>query len=271
MEIGVDTMLNNEKLLDVRFCEMFGEGNYFEDGLVRGKDIDDDAKAWEEWNSSKVRVLLLLKEMYQNGFDKIRKWRPEITTASPSGSPCFWKKLISWKTLLETSKESNLATITFEEACLKSGQAVSLAPVGYVNCSKLLRNDCLKTKTSPKKFFKFVLEGGTYYGTKYYDSQKDLLKAQIDNLNPTHILCCGKPIFEIYQALYHGDLNWCSLEVRKNEGIGAIYVQRMRDAKGVRRVIPFYHPAYFRRPAESFFKQLQEMLFAHETKVHLER
>lgn len=261
MEIGVDTMLNNEVQLDARFCELFGKGNYFEDGLVRGKDIDDDAKAWEEWNSSKVRVLLLLKEMYQNGFGKIRKWRPEITTASPSGSPCFWKKLISWKTLLEVLKDSDRAAITFEQACgVVPKRAIPLAPVGYINCSKFLRNDDAKTKTSPKKFFKFVLEGGTYYGTTHYDSQKDLLKAQIDNLNPTHVLCCGKPTFEIYHALYQGDLNWHSLDVRKNDGVGAVYVQRKRGAKGERRVIPFYHPAYYRRSAESFFKQLQEIL-----------
>lgn len=165
-----------------------GDMNFTKDGILRKKGIPD-TKAIETWMASSKRILFLLKDQNQEGGkwdEDIRDWLTINENTSNLGST-FLKNIayILWG--LSKADENNdwwynEVTMHFDEV----KEYFNTQPFALVECKKQpgdgqLNDDVLKQHLSD-------------YG--------DLLKQEIDILNPNIIVCTNQHIYDFILKKY---------------------------------------------------------------------
>jgi hypothetical protein len=132
------------------------------------------------------RITFLLKEMYEETYidNKIAPLPEGYKDGyGPYGSsPSFWRNLRSWQYLITTRTEQAQGKITPDEANARLTpenvdkiKETSLTGVGYVNIKKVVGNN--------------TSDWEDIYS--YARNDADLLKRQLDLMNPQVIVCCG--------------------------------------------------------------------------------
>lgn len=165
-----------------------GDMNFTKDGILRKKGISD-TKVIETWMASSKRILFLLKDQNQEGGkwdEDIRDWLTINENTSNLGST-FLKNIayILWG--LSKADENNdwwynEVTMHFDEV----KEYFNTQPFALVECKKQpgdgqLNDDVLKQHLSD-------------YG--------DLLKQEIDILNPNIIVCTNQHIYDFILKKY---------------------------------------------------------------------
>jgi hypothetical protein len=184
-------MANVQNDLDKLFTE-------WKDRYVSSDGILDESNYW----GSLPRITFLLKEMYEDTYidNKIAPLvEPYLGGYGPEGSSrSFWRNLRSWQYTIETRTAQAQARIPEAEAnawlTLSELDKIKETPVtgvGYVNIKK--------TVGTSKSDWKDIYS--------YARNDADLLKRQMELMEPQVIFCCGcdetnnKSIFECLKII----------------------------------------------------------------------
>ena len=178
-----------------------GDGDFFtKDGLLRQNNKSDE-QIEEEWFSSEKRILILLKDQNQDGS---QKWDEDIRDwfKNTSSDCCkslqqkqknrnldiqFIKRIafLLWG-LSKADKNSdwqcNDVAMHFDEV----KEFINKQPFALVECKKTPGNGCLDDKLLKKHLHDY----------------RDLLKKEIDILNPNMIICTSQHIYDFVVKSY---------------------------------------------------------------------
>ena len=168
--------------------------------LIVKDGILDENKYWE----SMPRIVFLLKEAYEDAFlDNIIAPLPE--NRSKGYAPCgnsysFWRHVRGWQHVLETRVkqargiiDSNSADKELEPAHVAGIKETPVTGVGYVNVKKAVG----KNTSDWKDLY------------NHARNDADLLKKQIELLDPHIIFCCGNhddknSVFKCLKIIFAG-------------------------------------------------------------------
>ena len=181
----------------------------------KGYDVKDGILDNECWEKSKLKILYLLKEA-NDDFVDIRNTHIDIRHGN---SKTFWWNVVFWKHALTAAFENpeNLDSSLPDKSNIEEvkNNNYLLKDIAYVNIKK--RNFNLPTSENVDI-------------SNYAKSDKELLRQQIDLINPNVVLCCGiTHQFLRYKMFYENDIL---------EQLGE-YCYKHKN----RLVIDFYHPA----------------------------
>lgn len=195
--------------------------------------VKDGILNYEKWNSIVPRIMFLLKET-SDDFTCIADKSHDITKGNGTH---FWWNICYWKYLVEKIfkgedvvfiKKTELPEIKFNNNMVDS--------IAYVNIKKNCDN---LSNSNDSEIFEYAI------------SDKDLLKQQIEIIDP-HVVFCSNITFNAYKYIFESQL----------EKINDICYQH-KD----RLIIKFYHPSYFQIPGgrKTLFVELHNALIANDS------
>lgn len=234
------------------------------DGVLYKTVDETDTDCLERWEEEHPKILFLLKESY-GGFYNIRKGlghsksqsggvpTESFNFASKGKSHNFWPNLCAWRELLTRSARApeEIDKICYDDIA-RSSCPVRLAPCAYVNCNKDTRATC--SRTSKCKIWNLLVAKGAFsdFNKGELSEQGNLLKQQIDMINPDIVVCCGVMMFPVYCKLYYESAkDWIGI---KHLGQYRIEVKAALHICGAteRVVISFFHPSLCRKRSNLF-------------------